>query len=93
MCAAAPPSDDVAESGVVLVESPSSVPGSADDVMLGYQSTSFHDALYVRKVLGKRPAPEFEEWLDRVGLLAADGGVLQIDPASSPLRAITGVAA
>jgi len=68
------------------------VPG-ADDVMLGYQSTSFHDALYVRKVLGKRPAPEFEEWLDRVGLLAADGGVLQIDPASSPLRAITGVAA
>jgi len=68
------------------------VPG-ADDVMLGYQSTSFHDALYVRKVLGKRPAPEFEEWLDRVGLLAAGGGVLQIDPASSPLRAITGVAA
>ena len=38
------------------------VPG-ADDVMLHYQSTSFHDALYVRRVLGLRPAPEFEEWL------------------------------
>lgn len=38
------------------------VPG-ADDVMLHYQSTSFHDALYVRKVLGLKPAPEFEEWL------------------------------
>jgi ethanolamine ammonia-lyase large subunit len=38
------------------------VPG-ADDVMLHYQSTSFHDALYVRSVLGLKPAPEFEEWL------------------------------
>jgi len=39
------------------------VPG-ADDVMLNYQSTSFHDALYLRSVLGLRPAPEFEAWLD-----------------------------
>ncbi len=38
------------------------VPG-ADDVMLHYQSTSFHDALYVRRVMGLRPAPEFEAWL------------------------------
>ena len=38
------------------------VPG-ADDVMLNYQSTSFHDALYVRRVLGLMPAPEFEAWL------------------------------
>ncbi|HEY2861156.1 MAG TPA: ethanolamine ammonia-lyase subunit EutB [Terracidiphilus sp.] len=38
------------------------VPG-ADDVMLNYQSTSFHDALYLRRVLGLRPAPEFEHWL------------------------------
>lgn len=38
------------------------VPG-ADDIMLNYQSTSFHDALYIRKLLGKRPAPEFENWL------------------------------
>ena len=46
------------------------VPG-ADDVMLSYQSTSFHDALYLRGVLGLRPAPEFEAWLDRTGITAA----------------------
>jgi ethanolamine ammonia-lyase large subunit len=40
------------------------VPG-ADDVMLHYQSTSFHDALYLRDVLGLKPAPEFEAWLER----------------------------
>ena len=44
------------------------VPG-ADDVMLSYQSTSFHDALYLRAVLGLRPAPEFEAWLERMGLM------------------------
>ncbi len=43
------------------------VPG-ADDVMLHYQSTSFHDALYLRRVLGLRPAPEFETWLAGDGL-------------------------
>jgi ethanolamine ammonia-lyase large subunit len=47
------------------------VPGS-DDVMLSYQTTSFHDALYVRRLLGLRPAPEFEAWLERVGI--AEGG-------------------
>jgi ethanolamine ammonia-lyase large subunit len=40
------------------------VPG-ADDIMLNYQSTSFHDALYLRRILGLRPAPEFEAWLER----------------------------
>jgi ethanolamine ammonia-lyase large subunit len=44
------------------------VPGS-DDVMLGYQSTSFHDAQYLRQLLGLRPAPEFEAWLRRAGVL------------------------
>ena len=44
------------------------VPG-ADDIMLSYQSTSFHDALYVRAALGLRPAPEFEDWLMRMGLM------------------------
>ncbi len=44
------------------------VPG-ADDIMLGYQSTSFHDALAMRDLFGKRPAPEFEAWLERQGLL------------------------
>jgi ethanolamine ammonia-lyase large subunit len=51
------------------------VPG-ADDVMLGYQSTSFHDALYVRSVLGTRPAPEFEAWLERMGIFAERGAAL-----------------
>ncbi|MCC6719172.1 MAG: ethanolamine ammonia-lyase subunit EutB [Acetobacteraceae bacterium] len=46
------------------------VPG-ADDIMLSYQSTSFHDALYVRGVLGRRPAPEFEAWLAGMGLAHA----------------------
>jgi len=44
------------------------VPG-ADDVMLGYQSTSFHDALVMRDLFGKRPAPEFEAWLEQQGLI------------------------
>jgi ethanolamine ammonia-lyase large subunit len=48
------------------------VPG-ADDIMLGYQSTSFHDALAMRELLGRRPAPEFEAWLQRRGLLDAAG--------------------
>ena len=48
--------------GVAGVNYIMGVPG-ADDVMLNYQSTSFHDALYVRRVLGLRPAPEFEAWL------------------------------
>ena len=43
------------------------IPGS-DDIMLNYQSTSFHDALYLRKVLGLRPAPEFEQWLVKQGI-------------------------
>jgi ethanolamine ammonia-lyase large subunit len=48
------------------------VPG-ADDVMLNYQSTSFHDALYVREALGLKRAPEFEDWLRRMGIVAEDG--------------------
>ena len=66
------------------------VPG-ADDVMLGYQSLSFHDALYARQVLGLRPAPEFENWLQRLGLMDEGGRVLPVDVATSPLRALTGV--
>jgi ethanolamine ammonia-lyase large subunit len=48
------------------------IPGS-DDIMLNYQSTSFHDALYVRKVLGLRPAPEFEQWLLKQGIFDDKG--------------------
>jgi ethanolamine ammonia-lyase large subunit len=60
------------------------VPG-ADDVMLGYQSLSFHDAHYIRDVLGLRPAPEFESWLDRIGLLDACGHVLEASPVRFPI--------
>jgi ethanolamine ammonia-lyase large subunit len=63
------------------------VPG-ADDVMLGYQSLSFHDALYARQVLNLRPAPEFEAWLSSLGMLDANGRVRQVEPLSSPLRAL-----
>jgi ethanolamine ammonia-lyase large subunit len=48
------------------------IPGS-DDIMLNYQSTSFHDALYVRKVLGLKPAPEFEQWLMKQGIMDNQG--------------------
>ena len=47
------------------------VPG-ADDIMLGYQSTSFHDALAMRDLFGRKPAPEFEAWLQRQGLMDRD---------------------
>jgi ethanolamine ammonia-lyase large subunit len=53
------------------------IPG-ADDVMLHYQSTSFHDALYLRDVLKLRPAPEFEQWLLRMGLLDDQGRLLPV---------------
>jgi ethanolamine ammonia-lyase large subunit len=55
------------------------IPGS-DDIMLNYQTTSFHDALYVRKVLGLKPAPEFEAWLHSMGVFEP-GEVLQLSEA------------
>jgi ethanolamine ammonia-lyase large subunit len=45
----------------------------ADDVMLNYQSTSFHDALAARRLFGLRPAPEFLAWLQKTGIYAGDG--------------------
>jgi ethanolamine ammonia-lyase large subunit len=54
------------------------VPG-ADDIMLNYQSTSFHDALYLREALGLRPAPEFEAWMQDIGLLQ-DGRIVEHAP-------------
>ncbi|WP_298942153.1 ethanolamine ammonia-lyase subunit EutB [uncultured Psychromonas sp.] len=47
------------------------IPGS-DDIMLNYQTTSFHDALYARQVLGLRPAPEFDQWFKKMQLAPAD---------------------
>jgi ethanolamine ammonia-lyase large subunit len=56
------------------------VPG-ADDVTLGYQSTSFHDALAMRDLYGRRPAPEFEAWLAKQGLMDSEN---RIRPAEWP---------
>ena len=56
------------------------VPG-ADDIMLGYQSTSFHDALAMRDLFGRRPAPEFETWLQCQGLIDTAG---RIRPSTMP---------
>jgi ethanolamine ammonia-lyase large subunit len=64
------------------------VPG-ADDVMLSYQSSSFHDALYLRQMLRKRPAPEFEAWLERMGIADAAGKLMgpeRAGAAAEPLR-------
>jgi ethanolamine ammonia-lyase large subunit len=69
--------------GVAGVNFVMGVPG-ADDIMLNYQSTSFHDALYLRRVLDLRRAPEFEDWLVRMGLVDAGGHMLP-PPARQPL--------
>ena len=63
------------------------IPG-ADDVMLHYQSTSFHDALYIRDVLNLRPAPEFEVWLMKMGLTDDQGRLL---PVSAGHRLLNGM--
>ncbi len=62
------------------------VPG-ADDVMLNYQSTSFHDALYLRGLLGLKRAPEFEAWLQRMGI-TDERGELQAVAADHPMLRI-----
>ncbi len=49
------------------------IPGS-DDIMLNYQTTSFHDALYLRRVLGLRPAPEFDDWLAAMDIMDSANG-------------------
>ena len=58
------------------------VPG-ADDIMLNYQSTSYHDVLAMRELLGLAPAPEFADWLTRMGLMTESG---RIRPRSLPAR-------
>jgi len=61
------------------------IPG-ADDIMLNYQSTSFHDALYAREVLQLRRAPEFEDWLERMGITDVHGKLQRL-PESQALLA------
>ena len=59
-----------------------------DDIMLNYQSASYHDALYLREVLGLRPAPEFETWLASIGLLGEGGEIRDVSGTTHPLTAI-----
>lgn len=61
------------------------IPGS-DDIMLNYQSTSFHDALYIRRVLNKRAAPEFEQWLMLQGIITERGERLPVSSSHPLLR-------
>ena len=63
------------------------VPG-ADDVMLNYQSLAFHDVLYIRETLGRRTAPEFETWLQGIGVVDAAGRALQKSPTAAIAPAI-----
>ena len=78
--------------GVAGVTFVMGVPG-ADDIMLNYQSTSFHDALYVREALGLRRAPEFEAWLERVGLVDGRGQLVSDQPTHALIRHASGLAA
>ena len=66
---------------MICVRSSHDSNSGADDVMLNYQSTSFHDALYARRVLGLRPAPEFEAWLERMTIIAPGGGARLLEHA------------
>lgn len=75
----------LAAAGVAFVIT---VPG-ADDVMLGYQSLSFHDVLTTRRTLGLRPAPEFEAWLRSVGMADDSGKLTPFDLERSALRSLT----
>ena len=61
------------------------VPG-ADDVMLNYQSGSFHDALYLRSTLGLRAAPEFEAWLEAMGMTDSAGRIRALAAQDAPMR-------
>jgi ethanolamine ammonia-lyase large subunit len=61
------------------------IPG-ADDIMLNYQTTSFHDALYLRKVLGLRAAPEFEAWLKQINIMDEKGNVQPVTQAHRLLQ-------
>ncbi len=61
------------------------IPG-ADDIMLNYQTTSFHDALYLRKILGLRAAPEFEKWLKQMNIMDEKGNVQPVTQANRMLQ-------
>lgn len=66
------------------------IPG-ADDIMLNYQSTSFHDAAYVRRLLDRKPAPEFAAWLEAVGVLDPRGALVPVTPGNRLLALSDGI--
>jgi ethanolamine ammonia-lyase large subunit len=72
--------------GVAGVNFVMGLPG-ADDIMLNYQSTSFHDSHYLRQVLKVRPAPEFEAWLEKMHIM--EGG-LRLEPANAGNALVAG---
>jgi ethanolamine ammonia-lyase large subunit len=72
--------------GVAGVNFVMGVPG-ADDIMLNYQSTSYHDSHYLRQVLKVRPAPEFEEWLEKMQIMK---GGLRLEPGDAPHALVAG---
>ena len=61
------------------------IPGS-DDIMLNYQTTSFHDALYARRVLGLKPAPQFAEWLEKMQIMKNAGQAILADTMPDAFR-------
>jgi ethanolamine ammonia-lyase large subunit len=63
------------------------IPG-ADDIMLNYQSSSFHDALYLRQALGLRASPEFEAWLQRMGVFESGEGSRLADALPAPFAGV-----
>ena len=65
------------------------IPGG-DDIMLAYQSSSFHDALYLRQVLNLRPAPEFERWLNATGIFEGQNRLGQDNRALPILKGFAG---
>ncbi len=66
-----------------------SVPGS-DDVMLSYQTLSYHDVLGLRHLLGRRPAPEFDAWLERMGMYDAQHRLAPPSLGGEPMRRLLG---
>jgi ethanolamine ammonia-lyase large subunit len=76
--------------GVAGVNYVMGVPG-ADDIMLGYQSTSYHDSHYLRQTLGLRPAPEFEAWLEKVGVMNDENRLLPVTERHRLLGAVQAI--
>ena len=72
----------LANAGVTFIMG---IPG-ADDIMLNYQTTSFHDTLYLRKLLGLKAAPEFEQWLKKMNIMDSNGQVQAVTQAHSMLQ-------